>query len=253
MLPASGPAIWDTLRITLGWAWTWLVLAELVAADTAWATASQRAAVLPDRDDLLGFIVLGLLGLITDQAMKAAGSGCSAGPNDRARGRPELSVQGVAKAFDGRRRSRWWRSRLDLDLAENEFVSVVGTSGCGKSTLLSIVAGLRSRPTAWCSSTASRGRPGPRPRRRVPDLHPVPVADARQNIEFALRGSSKERAEVAREHLDLVGLERFADACPSQLSGGMKQRVAIARALSYQPESCSWTSRSARSTPRPAS
>jgi NitT/TauT family transport system ATP-binding protein len=66
-----------------------------------------------------------------------------------------------------------------------------------------------------------------------------PWLSALDNVQFALRDAglpAADRRRVAREHLELVGLGRFADAYPSQLSGGMKQRVAIARALSYRPQ-----------------
>src|SRR5690606_34067284 len=68
----------------------------------------------------------------------------------------------------------------------------------------------------------------------------LPWRTARANIEFALEAkgglSKAERARVAGEYLDLVGLAEFAERYPHELSGGMKQRVAIARSLSYQPE-----------------
>jgi NitT/TauT family transport system ATP-binding protein len=66
-----------------------------------------------------------------------------------------------------------------------------------------------------------------------------PWMSVQKNIEFALQAERlgrRARREVAREHLDLVGLNQFADALPNQLSGGMRQRVAIARALCYRPK-----------------
>jgi NitT/TauT family transport system ATP-binding protein len=127
-----------------------------------------------------------------------------------------------------------------LTLADNEFVSLVGTSGCGKSTLLSIVAGLQHQTSG---RVLVDGQPvdGPgRDRGVVFQTYTLfPWLTAQRNIEFALRGepmSASERRDVAREHLELVGLEKFADARPNELSGGMKQRVAIARALAYRPQ-----------------
>ena len=74
VLPASGPAIWDTLRITLGWAWTWLVVAELVAATEGLGHSIVVAQRFFQTETIfLGIIVIGLLGLIMDQAMKFAG------------------------------------------------------------------------------------------------------------------------------------------------------------------------------------
>jgi NitT/TauT family transport system permease protein len=74
VLPASAPAIWDTLRITLGWAWTWLVVAELVAATDGLGhriVVAQR--FFQTETIFLGILVIGLLGLIMDQAMKFTG------------------------------------------------------------------------------------------------------------------------------------------------------------------------------------
>jgi NitT/TauT family transport system ATP-binding protein len=153
---------------------------------------------------------------------------------------PKLVVHGLTKVFDTGKEPVRALEAASLELAENEFVSLVGTSGCGKSTLLSIVAGLQE---ATSGEVAVDGHPvqGPgRDRGVVFQTYTLfPWLTARENIEFALRGESMsgaERRSVAEEHLALVGLERFADAHPNQLSGGMKQRVAIARALSYRPE-----------------
>jgi NitT/TauT family transport system permease protein len=74
VLPASAPAIWDTLRITLGWAWTWLVVAELVAAADGLGHRIVVAQRFFQTDTIfLGILVIGLLGLIMDQTMKFTG------------------------------------------------------------------------------------------------------------------------------------------------------------------------------------
>jgi len=72
VIPAAAPGIWDTLRITLGWAWTWLVLAELVAATSGLGYRITVAQRFFQTDTIIGYIlVLGCLGLVTDQVMKA--------------------------------------------------------------------------------------------------------------------------------------------------------------------------------------
>jgi NitT/TauT family transport system ATP-binding protein len=152
---------------------------------------------------------------------------------------PKLSIRDLGKTFSGAGTPVTALAGVDLDLADNEFVSLVGTSGCGKSTLLSIVAGLETHDAG---SVTIDGRPlaGPgRDRGVVFQSYTLfPWLTARQNVEFALRTGGRPAAEiraVAAEHLALVGLTGFADAFPAQLSGGMKQRVAIARALAYRP------------------
>ena len=74
ILPSAMPAIWDSLRISLGWAWTWLVVAELVAATSGLGYRITTAQRFFQTDTIFGYLlVLGILGLVTDQAMKAAG------------------------------------------------------------------------------------------------------------------------------------------------------------------------------------
>jgi NitT/TauT family transport system ATP-binding protein len=153
---------------------------------------------------------------------------------------PRLEIVNLRKEFQTGRRTIMALDGASMSLGENEFVCLVGTSGCGKSTLLSIVAGLQE-PTD--GEVLVDGRPvlGPgRDRGVVFQTYTLfPWLSARGNVEFALRGQgigARERRETALDNLKLVGLERFADARPNELSGGMKQRVAIARALSYRPE-----------------
>jgi NitT/TauT family transport system ATP-binding protein len=151
----------------------------------------------------------------------------------------KLEVDNLRKVFAVGRDELVALDGVNLTLAENEFVSLVGTSGCGKSTLLAIVAGLQEA-TAGAVLLDGGAVDGPgRDRGVVFQTYTLfPWLTARENVEFALRGedlSANERRSRALEQLQLVGLEGFADAEPNQLSGGMKQRVAIARALSYRP------------------
>ena len=152
----------------------------------------------------------------------------------------KLSIVGLRKVFADGKREVVALDGATFDLVENEFATLVGTSGCGKSTLLMIAAGLEE-PTG--GQVLVNGQPirGPgRDRGMVFQTYTLfPWLTVRKNVEFALRAeqmSKEERRSVVHEHLALVGLEGFADAYPSQLSGGMRQRVAIARALSYRPQ-----------------
>jgi NitT/TauT family transport system ATP-binding protein len=150
---------------------------------------------------------------------------------------PKLSVLGLRKVFEQRDGELLALDGTDFDIAEKEFVTVIGTSGCGKSTLLSIIAGLEEETEGEVLVDGDPVMAPGRDRGVVFQTYTLfPWLTAQENVEFALQGPAKERTEVAREHLKLVGLERFADSYPRQLSGGMRQRVAIARALSYKPE-----------------
>ena len=129
---------------------------------------------------------------------------------------------------------------VDLALNRGEFFAVVGPSGCGKSTLLEVMAGLQ-QPTAGTVTFEGRAVTG-----EVPDGVGVvfqedasfPWLTVWDNTAFGLRRNGAPEAEVRRrvdDALAFMGLKDFANAYPSQLSGGMRQRVCIARTLVLQP------------------
>jgi NitT/TauT family transport system ATP-binding protein len=152
----------------------------------------------------------------------------------------KLSVGAISKRFRTARREVHALDRVSLDVAEGEFVCLVGPSGCGKSTLLNIVAGL---DTADEGTLLCDGKPvsGPGRDRMVmfQESALFPWLDVLGNVMFGLKLkpglNDKERQEVARFYLTLVGLEKFLHANIHELSGGMKQRVALARALAPNP------------------
>jgi len=128
---------------------------------------------------------------------------------------------------------------IDLDVADGEFVCVVGASGCGKSTLLRLVAGFEA---LTCGLLTVNGQEiaAPCPERGVvfQDYGLFPWMTVAANVGYGPRQRGLSRAEVAERtarHLDLVALGAFADHYPHQLSGGMQQRVAIARVLANDP------------------
>jgi NitT/TauT family transport system ATP-binding protein len=151
----------------------------------------------------------------------------------------KLKITGLGKRFITDRGETVALKGVDLELAENEFVTLVGTSGCGKSTLLSIVAGL-DQPSEGKANIDGDTITSPGLDRGVvfQNYTLLPWLNAQQNVEFALKAAGKtssDARDIAKSHLHLVGLDGFEHAFPSELSGGMKQRVAIARALSYRP------------------
>jgi NitT/TauT family transport system ATP-binding protein len=148
---------------------------------------------------------------------------------------PLLTVRGVTKRFAVGDDEIEALARVDLTIAHGEFVCLIGASGCGKSTLLRIVAGFE-QPTTGEVSVLGKPITGPGSDRGMvfQDYALFPWMTVRQNIGFGPRQRGLLRSEITSfsdEFIRLVGLERFADRYPSQLSGGMKQRVAIARVL----------------------
>jgi NitT/TauT family transport system ATP-binding protein len=128
---------------------------------------------------------------------------------------------------------------INFSVRRREFVCVIGPSGCGKSTLIRILAGLENH-TSGDVLLDDKPVKGPGQDRGMvfQGYSLFPWLTVKQNVMFGpkIKGHSKDEAERdARTWLELVGLEKFADAYPHQLSGGMRQRVAIARALVNQP------------------
>lgn len=129
---------------------------------------------------------------------------------------------------------------VNLNVRSGEFLSVVGPSGCGKSTFLDIIAGLARKSSGEIFIDGKQIFGPALDRGIVMQAYALfPWRTIRKNIEFGLEIKGvhkKERAEISKEYIELVGLKGFEDRYPYELSGGMKQRVAIARALAYDPK-----------------
>jgi putative ABC transport system ATP-binding protein len=139
---------------------------------------------------------------------------------------------------------------VDLTIAEGEMVAIVGPSGSGKTTIMNMITGI-DRPTAGVVAVDGR---------RLNELSEeqlavwrgrnvgivfqffqlLPTLTAVENallpLDFARKGSKRQRLETARHNLELVGLGDKLDHLPAELSGGEQQRVAIARALASDPK-----------------
>jgi NitT/TauT family transport system ATP-binding protein len=130
---------------------------------------------------------------------------------------------------------------INFSVRPSEFLCLLGPSGCGKTTILNILAGLL-RPTAGEIRIGEAPLDASKQNRGVvfQDFAQLfPWRTARHNVEFGLEMRKVDKAtreRTALEFLRLVGLEKFTDVYPHQLSGGMQQRVAIARALAYNPQ-----------------
>ena len=152
----------------------------------------------------------------------------------------KLAIEDVSKTFQAATGKVLALDHVNLQVNEGEFVCLVGPSGCGKTTLLNIIAGLEKPDNG---SVRADGKPitSPGRDRLVMFQEPAlfPWLDVFGNVLFGLKLkpnlTNKDRRDVAKYYLELVGLTRFEHANIHELSGGMKQRAALARALAPNP------------------
>ena len=163
---------------------------------------------------------------------------------------PFIDLAGVEKTYRMGRLDYPALRGIDLEIGAGELVAIVGPSGSGKTTILNLVTGI-DRPTAGTVTVDGRridlmseeelavwrgGHVGVVFQffQLLPTL--LALENAVLPLDFARRGSKRERFERARRNLALVGLGEMADHLPAELSGGQQQRVAIARALAADPQ-----------------
>ena len=153
-----------------------------------------------------------------------------------------LSIQGVGKTFPGVAGGPPTQALLpvSLEVADNDFITILGLSGCGKSTLLRLVAGLEE-PSIGRILLDGAPVAGPGADRGMvfQSYTLFPWLTVRQNICFGLRQkgvAAAQQREISDHFIAEIGLRGFEDHYPKQLSGGMQQRVAIARALANSPK-----------------
>lgn len=152
----------------------------------------------------------------------------------------KVHIENVKKTYEERSGEVVALNGVNLDIMENEFITVVGPSGCGKSTILNIIAGLLE-PTSGkviCNGVEVHGT-GPDRGVVFQQYALFPWLTVKKNVLFPLQMKGikgKEADEIAMKYIKMVDLEKFCDHYPKELSGGMKQRVAIARAYAANPE-----------------
>jgi NitT/TauT family transport system ATP-binding protein len=152
-----------------------------------------------------------------------------------------LLIDGLEKRFTSHGRAAFLD--ISFSVGQGEFIALIGPSGCGKSTLLHIMAGL-SGPTAGTVSV--NGEPIVRPHSEMmfvfqqytKSIFPwkTVLDNVLLGVKYRADGSRQEMEKHCLEQLDLVGLGRYPNYYPYQLSGGMQQRVAIARAMARRPK-----------------
>jgi NitT/TauT family transport system ATP-binding protein len=156
-------------------------------------------------------------------------------------GRVILEIDRLGKTYGSGEKATHAVGDVSFSVDDGEFVCVVGPSGCGKTTLLKCIAGLL-QPTR--GQVVLRGKRVTEPPEQMALVFQeygrslMPWTSVRNNVLLPLRHkklSREERARLVEEAVEAVGLVRFLDHYPWELSGGMQQRVAIARALAYQP------------------
>ena len=154
-----------------------------------------------------------------------------------------VQIENANMVFDTRKGRFVALQNINLNVAQGEFISLIGHSGCGKSTLLNLVAGLLDA-TSGVLLCAGREIAGPGPERAVvfQNHSLLPWLTCFDNVHLAVErvfGNKEDKTKLKQRTLDalaLVGLSHAEHKLPHEISGGMKQRVGIARALAMEPK-----------------
>ena len=152
-----------------------------------------------------------------------------------------VEFRNVHKSFDELDgKPRYILEDINLKIETGEFICVLGKSGCGKSTMLNMLAGYL-KPDKGRITVDGEDVKGPSAQRGVVfQQHALfPWYTVKENIEFGLKLKKHKNAEVekiAKQYIDMIGLQGYENAYPAELSGGMAQRVGIARALVNNPQ-----------------
>ena len=141
-----------------------------------------------------------------------------------------IKLVNVSKIYNVERESIKVLNGINLDIPTNKITIILGRSGCGKTTLLRLVAGLEDFEQGKIIGASSKKKAYVFQEDRL-----MPWLDVKSNITFGIHRKEIDHNRIDRI-IETVGLEKFYNAYPKQLSGGMKQRVSIARAFAYDPD-----------------
>ena len=171
-------------------------------------------------------------------------------PPERRTATPLIALERVEKVYRTGKLECPALRGVDLEIDVGEMVAVVGPSGSGKTTIMNMIAGI-DRPTAGSVIVDGQAIHALGEERLAiwrganvgivfQFFQLLPTLTALENamlpLDFARKGSKRERLEIAQHNLELVGLAGKLDHLPAELSGGEQQRVAIARALASDPK-----------------
>lgn len=150
-----------------------------------------------------------------------------------------IKIRNLSKTFNLSKDSVQALDRVNLDIKENSFVTIVGKSGCGKTTLLRILSGLEEKSDGEIQFISNNGEiKNPKVSVVFQEPRLMPWLTIKDNMKFSMI-KLKDRKTIDEKvdyHLELLDLKKFSDAYPSQISGGMAQRVSLGRTLCYDPD-----------------